>query len=420
MIKEILQFFFDALVQLVRKILDMNPNIVSIENKQEHNDSDMPAVVESASIEAAPIEAAPIEAAPIEAAPIEAALIEATPIEAPPIETPANEAATVVEPPPSEKQKLPDLPQDLTALKARCVNMKPNVLKLLSGKIQEELDNAKKHNDCARAQELRELSWKVTDMLCCGAKAVKNLETKTPWQQRQEKYQKRNQKKKKEWKQSSYLVEQEASYKGKRGRNRHGRSRLEGVSRTGYFQWTHQKFDVNDMINISQALVANVIESSIESLEQQTVANNYQHPRRRNRGGRRGNGRVFERTCVKNLDEVEENLEKEKKLTKIADDLVQNVLKAATANIESSRVEIAPANDENSIGNNKALMKTAMTFVDRVIAVSLERILKESLEIKRINSPTQAELLFDIVSTPTKDGICFDVTENRVVKIEKS
>ncbi|KAL5255636.1 hypothetical protein ACHWQZ_G011017 [Mnemiopsis leidyi] len=79
-------------------------------------------------------------------------------------------------------RKLPDLPADLEPLKARCTSMSQEVLQLLSHKIKEDLVKTKEAKNMARTQQLRELSWKVTDMLALGSSAVKEIETKSAYQ----------------------------------------------------------------------------------------------------------------------------------------------------------------------------------------------------------------------------------------------
>ena len=98
------------------------------------------------------------------------------------------------------KRKLPDLPADLGPLKARCTSMSQEVLQLLSQKIKEDLVKTKEAKDMARTQQLRELSWKVTDMLALGSSAVKEFETKSAYQlQRDREMKKYKNKKNRQW-----------------------------------------------------------------------------------------------------------------------------------------------------------------------------------------------------------------------------
>ena len=98
------------------------------------------------------------------------------------------------------KRKLPDLPADLGPLKVRCTSMSQEVLQLLSQKIKEDLVKTKEAKDMARTQQLRELSWKVTDMLALGSSAVKEFETKSAYQlQRDREMKKYKNKKNRQW-----------------------------------------------------------------------------------------------------------------------------------------------------------------------------------------------------------------------------
>jgi len=55
-----------------------------------------------------------------------------------------------------------------------------------SYKIKEDLAKTKDAKEVARSQQLRELSWKVTDMIALGSSAVKEFETKSAYQMQRE------------------------------------------------------------------------------------------------------------------------------------------------------------------------------------------------------------------------------------------
>ena len=98
-------------------------------------------------------------------------------------------------------RKLPDLPADLGPLKVRCTSMSQEVLQLLSQKIKEDLVKTKDAKDVARSQQLRELSWKVTDMIALGSSVVKEFETKSAYQMQRDRELKKYKKKNRKWNQ---------------------------------------------------------------------------------------------------------------------------------------------------------------------------------------------------------------------------
>ena len=106
---------------------------------------------------------------------------------------------SAVKPVLSSMKKLPDLPADLEPLKIRCTTMSQEVLQLLSQKIKDDMLKTKEQKDNVRTQKLRELSWKVTDMLTLGSSIVKEIEGKSAYQLQKEqgakKYRNKNNKK---------------------------------------------------------------------------------------------------------------------------------------------------------------------------------------------------------------------------------
>lgn len=179
------------------------------------------------------------------------------------------------------RRQLPDLPADLAPLKARCTTMSQEVLQLLSQKIKEDIAKTKDAKDVARTQQLRELSWKVTDMLALGSSAVKEFEGKSAYQlQREREAKKFRNKKNRQWQQPQNV---ELNYNSGNTddqcwRNNHGRQNNRGNRRgrrgrrdyndrsncNSNQNWRSREFNPEKAKRFAQTFIKKIISQSIE------------------------------------------------------------------------------------------------------------------------------------------------------------
>ena len=265
----------------------------------------------------------------------------------------------------SPKRKLPDLPADLGPLKARCTTMSQEVLQLLSQKIKEDIVKTKDAKDTVRTQQLRELSWKVTDMLALGSSAVKEFETKSAYQLQRERESKK--------------------YKNKRNR-----------------KWNQPQNDYYE--NNSSENISNQFPRSDQWRQQ-------------NRGGRRGRRG---RRDYNDRSNCNSDQDPNWRMPKFNARTAKNFANSFVKEIISKAVNQFLAEEEERAKNQMDReISLAVQLVDSIIDKSIQSLVVESTMVKNNLSLTEAELLCDMCEESISEEESFLMNVEESISIKK-
>lgn len=246
------------------------------------------------------------------------------------------------EPELTPKKKLPDLPTDLEPLKRKCTTMSQDVLHLLCQKIKEDINVSKEKKDNIRTQQLRELSWKVTDMLALGSSAVKEIEHKSAYQLQRERESKR--------------------YQNRRNK-----------------KWVQQN------VNNDDSCVSRFQDSS----NREVFRNRHNKSTQRSRGGRRNNN--VQRECdINNSWRKNCEIFDNSAATRFCKRFVQKII--------SNSINII-IKDENEVHKHKVYKNIAVTnkLVDSILFKSIDVLIGEAAFVNDNLSLTETELLRDML-----------------------